>query len=149
MTRIKAGDGPPALSEDGRFRTLDIAMLKIRRPSIVIVEDDTSLQAALVFALEAEGFSVRAYSSGTPLVTDPVHADCMVVDMRLPDMDGLSLIRRLRDRGVWAPAILTTTNPDERTRRTAEAMGVQIVEKPLMTGELLRSIDALVAANRG
>lgn len=124
-------------------------MLQTRSPSIVIVEDDASLQSALVFALEAEGFTVRAYSSGAPLVAEPVRADCMVVDMRLPDMDGLSLIRRLRDRGVWAPAILTTTNPDDRTRRTAEAMGVQIVEKPLITGELRRSIDVLIAANRG
>jgi two-component system C4-dicarboxylate transport response regulator DctD len=118
-----------------------------RRTSIVIVEDDTSLLGALVFALEADGFAVHAYGRAAPLLSTPVQADCMVIDMRLPDVDGLTLIARLREKGVWGPAILTTTNPDERTRRRADVMGVQIVEKPLITGELRTLIDDLVAAN--
>ncbi len=119
-----------------------------RRTSILIVEDDVSLLGALVFALEAEGFAVHAYGHGAPLLSAPIDADCMVVDMRLPDTDGLTLISRLRERGHWMPAILTTTNPDDRTRRAAEALGVRIVEKPLITEELRRRIDELVAANR-
>ena len=70
----------------------------------------------------------------------------MVVDLRLPGMDGLSLIAGLRERGIASPAMLITTNPDERSRRLAAAGGIEIVEKPLMTGELKRRIDALVAA---
>ena len=100
-----------------------------------------------MFALEADGFVVLAYPRAGPLLSAPVHADCMVVDMRLPDMNGLTLISRLREKGVWAPAILTTTNPDERIRRQAEAIGVEIVEKPLITGELRGRIDELIAAN--
>lgn len=122
-------------------------MLHMRSPSVLIVEDDASLRAALVFALEADGFIVRAFERGGPLVSAPVQADCMVVDMRLPDTDGLSLISTLREKGLWAPAILTTTNPDDRTRLRADRMGVQIVEKPLITGELRRWIDTLIAAN--
>jgi DNA-binding response OmpR family regulator len=118
-----------------------------RSTSILVVEDDVSLLGALTFALEADGFAVYGYERGAPLLSVPVRADCMVVDMRLPDIDGLTLISRLREKGVWAPAILTTTSPDERTRRTAEAMGVLIVEKPLITGELRGCIDALLAAN--
>ena len=72
-------------------------MPPFRSPSIVVVEDDLSLQSALVFALEAEGFTVRGFSRAAPLLSDPVQADCMVVDMRLPDMDGLSLVRALRE----------------------------------------------------
>ncbi len=118
-----------------------------QRPSIVVVEDDAALLGALVFALEEEGFAVHAYHSGKPLISAPVHADCLVIDMRLPDLDGLTVIRQLRERDVWSPAILITTSPDAHTRRTAEAAGVQIVEKPLVTGELRRSIDQLIAAN--
>jgi two-component system response regulator FixJ len=117
-------------------------------PVIVIVEDDVSLLAALVFALETEGFRIHAFGRGGPLLSAQIRADCLVVDMKLPDGDGLTLISRLRERGVWSPAILTTTNPDVRVRRRAEAMDVQIVEKPLMTGELRRRIDELVAENR-
>jgi DNA-binding response OmpR family regulator len=113
----------------------------------VIVEDDASLLSALLFALEAEGFEVHAFDRAGPLLSAPVRADCMVVDMKLPDLDGLTLVSRLREKGVWAPAILTTTNPDERTRRAANAMGVRIVEKPLITGELRARMDELVAAN--
>jgi two-component system response regulator FixJ len=118
-----------------------------RKMAIVIVEDDASLLGALAFALEADGFAVHAYERAASLLSAPVHADCMVIDMRLPDIDGLTLISRLREKGVWAPAILTTTNPDERTRRRAAGMGVEIVEKPLITGELRGRIDDLVAAS--
>jgi two-component system C4-dicarboxylate transport response regulator DctD len=118
-----------------------------RRTSIVIVEDHASLLGALHFALQADGFDVHAFDRAAPLIAAPPHADCIVVDMRLPDIDGLTLIARLREKGIWAPAILTTTNPDRRTRRTADDMGVLIVEKPLVTGELRALIDDLVAAN--
>jgi len=106
-----------------------------------------SLLGALVFALEADGFSVAPYGRAGPLLSAPVQADCMVVDMRLPDMDGLTVIARLRERGIRAPTILTITNPDSRTRLSAIAMGVWIVEKPLITGELLGRINELIAAS--
>jgi len=126
---------------------LDQPMQIPRGTSIVIVEDDASLLSALVFALEADGFLVHAFGRAGPLLFSPVHADCMVIDMRLPDVDGLTLIKRLRELGVQAPAILTTTSPTARTRRLAADMGVDIVEKPLITGELRVRIDELVAAN--
>ena len=126
---------------------MDQTMQPPRRTSIVIVEDDASLLGALMFALEADGFVVHAYERAAPLLDSPVHADCMIIDLKLPDVDGLTLIKRLRDRDVRAPAILTTTSPTERTRRWAADMGVEIVEKPLITGELRGRIDELVAAN--
>jgi FixJ family two-component response regulator len=113
----------------------------------VIVEDDVSLLGALTFALEAEGFRVHGFSAGGPLLAEPVRADCLVVDMRLPDTDGLRLISRLRELGVWSPAILVTTNPDQRIKRTAAAAGVPIVEKPLLTEELRQLIGELIAAH--
>jgi two-component system response regulator FixJ len=120
-----------------------------RRPHIVVVEDDSSLLDAVAFALEAEGFRVHAYTSAKALLLSPVKADCMVIDLTLPDGDGLGLIRSLRDRGILAPAILTTTHPTGRTRRAAAAAGVEIVEKPLITDELLRRIQSLVDGNIG
>jgi DNA-binding response OmpR family regulator len=116
------------------------------RKSVLVVEDDVSLLSALVFDLETDGFAVLPFERAGPLLGAPVQADCMVVDLKLPDNDGLSLISRLREAGISAPAILTTTNPDSRTRRKAAAMGVQIVEKPLITGELLACINALIAS---
>lgn len=120
-----------------------------RAATIVIVEDDEFLLGALAFALEADGFTVHTFAAGIPVLSAKLQVDCMVVDMRLPDMDGLTLISRLAGNGLRAPTILMTTNPDERTRRRAAEMGVEIVEKPLITGELRGRIGALVAANLG
>lgn len=118
-------------------------------PAVVLVEDDASLLRALTFALEAEGLTVRSYrAAGEALLAAPAPADCLVIDFRLPDLDGLSLIAALRERGVRSPAILTTTNPDERTRRAAALAGVSIVEKPLLTGELRSRIGELIDGDR-
>ena len=128
---------------------MDATTPRLGRKSVLVIEDDASLLSALVFDLETAGFTVYPYDRAEPLLSAPVRADCMVVDMRLPDVDGLSVISRLRQAGVWTPAILTTTNPDARTRRVSETMGVQIVEKPLITGELLACINKLIAADGG
>ncbi len=117
-----------------------------RPPTLLLVEDDLSLRSALAFDLETDGFVVHAFAKAGSALVDVVRTDCMVVDMRLPDLDGLTLIARLRERGVRAPAILITTNPDTRTRRTASAMDVNIVEKPLISLELRRRIDELMTA---
>ncbi len=118
------------------------------RPLVALVEDDQSLLGALVFALEAEGFDVRAHTAARSILERPNNPDCLVVDLKLPDLDGLSLIAKLRERAITAPAILITTNPDERCRAAAKSAGVAIVEKPLIDGELRRHIDEAIAASR-
>ncbi|HZZ88021.1 MAG TPA: response regulator, partial [Caulobacteraceae bacterium] len=80
----------------------------------MIVEDDIHLLSALTFALEAEGFAVAPFARGDEALQAPFRADCIVIDFKLPDRDGLTLIEALRSRGVSCPAILITSNPDER-----------------------------------
>jgi len=116
-----------------------------RRRTVIVVEDDHSLLSALVFSLEAEGFEVRPFTSAGPVLELPGEADCLIVDFKLPDLDGLSLVARLRERDVATPAILITTNPDDRCRSAAKAARVEIVEKPLLGGELRRRIDAAIS----
>ena len=118
------------------------------RTRIIIVEDDTALLRALTFALEAEGYAVSAYGAAEPLLRQSREADCLVVDLKLPDMDGLALIKRLRAGGLESPAILITTDPSARCRRSAAEAKVTIVEKPLIGGELRERIaDALRSSN--
>jgi DNA-binding response OmpR family regulator len=133
LTEIKAGRGDGG--QDGPMPPLVSS-----RPRVTIVEDDVSLLNALAFALEADGYAVSPYTAAGPVLAQPPHADCMVIDLRLPDMDGLALIEALRRLGPQPRAILITTNPDERLRRAAAAADVDIVEKPLIGGELRQRI---------
>jgi DNA-binding response OmpR family regulator len=117
------------------------------RRRITVVEDDASLRSALAFALEAEGYAVAVFAAAEPLLAAPPPADCLVVDLRLPGMDGLALIAALRTLGAQPPAILITSNPDQRRRDAAAAAKVEIVEKPLVTAELRLRIARVIARN--
>ena len=119
-----------------------------RSPRVTVVEDDLSLLNALAFALEAEGFDVTALEHGRRLLTQPPEIDCLVVDLRLGDADGLTLVEDLRAVGCSPPAILITTNPDQRCRRRAAQAGIEIVEKPLIGPELVASVCAALERAR-
>ena len=112
--------------------------------TILLVDDDPALVSSLEFILGIEGYAVRTYGRGRELLDDKnlPERGCMVIDQRLPDIDGLKLIGALRARAVKLPAILITTNPNRALRRRAEEADVTIVEKPLITGALFQQIGA-------
>lgn len=116
--------------------------------TILLVDDDPALCEAIAFALETEDYSVRAYGSGEAALGEasPPQCDCVVIDYRLPGMDGLELLARLRTCGLRCPAIIITSNPTERLRRQVEDAGACLVEKPLLRDSLVDAIDALVAS---
>ena len=109
-----------------------------RNATVAIIEDDAAVRSALAFSLQTDGLSVRAYACAEDLLKDAllVEIECLVVDYRLPHMNGLDLLRELRRRDVNAPAILIATEPSAAVRAAARLMGVSIVEKPLLTEEL-------------
>jgi FixJ family two-component response regulator len=111
--------------------------------TILLVDDDAALRSSLEFVLGIEGYAVRAYSRGCELLEEKNFPDhgCMVIDQRLPDIEGLQLISALRARSVNLPAILITTNPNRALRNRAQEAAVAIVEKPLLTGTLFQQID--------
>ena len=114
---------------------------------IVVVNDDIPLLGAVAFALEAEGWEVVAFSRPSEALEGIGPADCLLIDDKLPHMDGLTLIERLRERQISAPAILITSTPDERRLQRASAAGVAIVEKPLVAEELKQRIQAALGAS--
>ncbi|MBY4636492.1 response regulator [Sphingopyxis sp. XHP0097] len=116
--------------------------------SILLVDDDPALCEAIAFALETEDYSVRAYGSGEAVLGEAARLqyDCAVIDYRLPGVDGLALLARLRTRGLRCPVIIITSNPSARMRHQAENAGACLVEKPLLRDSLIDAIDALVAS---
>ncbi len=110
--------------------------------NVVVVDDDPAVLGALKFALELEGFAVASYRGGAELLAQKhlPQTGCLVIDFKLPDMDGLDLLAALRKREVRSPAVLITTHPSAILRKRADAAAVPIVEKPLLGDALLDAI---------
>ena len=79
-------------------------------PIVCVVEDDAAVRNALKFSLEVEGLAVRVYDGALSLLHDPElpSCRCLVVDFRMPAMDGLELVGELRTRGITTPVIMIT-----------------------------------------
>ncbi len=111
--------------------------------TVLVVDDDAAVRSALKFALEVEGFNVRLYTGAEALLADrnlPQRA-CLVVDYRMPGMDGLELIEILRSQGVAVPVILISGRINEQLLARAERSGaVRVLEKPLSDTALVEGI---------
>ncbi|MGC2617525.1 MAG: response regulator transcription factor [Acidobacteriaceae bacterium] len=114
---------------------------------LLVVEDDNTIREFLTRALAESGFSVDASSLGSQaekLALEGVH-DALIVDLTLPDMDGLELIQRLRAQGMSAPVLILSArrSVDERVLGL-ERGGDDYMTKPFAVAELLARIRALL-----
>jgi FixJ family two-component response regulator len=109
---------------------------------VLIIEDDPAVRNSLKFALEVEGFWVRAYQTGGELLRDvDIPADgCLVIDYKLLEINGLDLLVELRRRKIDLPAILITTHPSPAVRDRAARAGMPLIEKPLLNDMLFQAI---------
>jgi two-component system response regulator FixJ len=117
--------------------------------TVLIVDDDAAVRSSLKFALEVEGLKVRLYDGAEALLADGdlPSCGCLVVDYRMPVMDGLALIDAMRARNVAMPAILITGRANKQLRCLAAKSGVrEVLEKPLSDGALVDSIRSAMAA---
>ena len=115
-------------------------------PTLLVVDDDPAVLASLTFSLELEGFAVSAFDSGERLMAqaDLANPACLVIDYRLPGIDGLSLLRVLRDRGETCPAVIITSNPTRTVRQRTIDAGAVLIEKPLLNDGLTIAIRGLI-----
>ena len=114
---------------------------------ICILDDDPDVLQSLQFLLEAHGFMVRTFSAAVALLTsiDPDNVDCLVIDYKMPHMNGLDVASRLRRRRVMAPIILMTGYPDQHMVEKATTVGIDyVLFKPHLEDSLVRRIrDAI------
>lgn len=116
---------------------------------IILVEDDENVRRSLTLLLRARGFTVEVYRSAVELLTNRTlpKADCYLIDYKMPNMDGLDLIRRLRELGIKAPALMITGFFSNTLKARAEDAGyADVIEKPPVGSALLDCLNAVMAA---
>jgi FixJ family two-component response regulator len=114
--------------------------VSLRKPMVYVVDDDYDVRTSLRFLLETEGFDVRTFRNGAALLGSSTRdrADCLVVDYKMADLDGLELATRLRRLEVKTPIILITGYPDQNIPAKASSAGVcQVLLKPNLEGNLI------------
>ncbi len=112
---------------------------------IHVVEDDQAMRDSLVMLLEEAGYKVRAYSAPEELLARGTRLEpgCVVSDVRMPAMDGLTLLRRLQSNGFALPMILITGHGDIAMAVSAMKAGaIDFIEKPFEAATLFDSIEA-------
>ena len=112
--------------------------------AVYLVDDDPDVRDAIVFLLENEGLPVRAFGEPQPLLDelDGSSRGCMVLDVRLPQMDGLQLLEALRNRSVEMPAIFISGHGDiPMAVRAVQAGALDFLEKPFRDEVLLEKVN--------
>lgn len=123
------------------------AMSSSAKPTVYVVDDDADVLGSLRFLLETDGFNVRTFRNGASLLNAvrSTGVDCFVIDYKMPDMNGIDLAGRLRNRDIAAPVILITGYPDENISARAEAAGVRhVLMKPLLDESLVTRIRGAI-----
>jgi FixJ family two-component response regulator len=121
--------------------------LPSRKPMIYVVDDDYDVRTSLRFLLETEGFDVRTFRSGVALLGSSTRnrADCLVVDYKMAELDGLELALRLRRLHVSTPIILITGYPDENISAKARSAGVrEVLLKPNLEDNLIDCVRNVI-----
>ena len=113
-------------------------------PLISIVDDDEALRNSLDDLVQSIGFRTQGFPSAEAFLSSNHARDtaCLILDVRMPGMNGLDLQRRIVVTGWRIPIIFITSHADDNARaRALEAGAVAFLHKPFREEELLRAID--------
>jgi two-component system, OmpR family, KDP operon response regulator KdpE len=117
---------------------------------VLVVDDEPSILRVIAANLHARGYEALTAASGKAALTliETSQPDCIVLDLGLPDVGGLEVLRRLRTRAT-TPVVILTARDDERDRATALALGADdYVTKPFAMTELLARVRGALAHGR-
>jgi two-component system KDP operon response regulator KdpE len=109
------------------------------KPSILVVDDELQMRRLLRICLEGNGYKVLEAVSGQEALTEVAHRrpDLVVLDLGLPDMDGVSVLKRLREWSQVPVLVLSVRDREEDKIAALDHGADDYVTKPFATGELL------------
>lgn len=119
---------------------------------ILIIDDEEDLRKSVADALESLGYQVVLAADGREGIDDAVEygPDLILVDYRMPDVDGVEFLRNLRSHAqvMHTPVMIVTVDPQLELRKSATDLGIQgFLVKPFSMGELVESVRSLLQAN--
>lgn len=115
------------------------------RKLIHIVDDEDAIRRSASFMLKTSGYAVQTWATGVAFLKEIRHVPdgCVLLDVRMPEMDGLEVQEALRQRGVTMPVIILTGHADVSIAvRAMKAGAVDFLEKPFEKAVLIAAIEA-------
>lgn len=109
-----------------------------------VVDDDDSVRRSVGFMLKTSGYKVQPYSSGAEILKEAKALDpgCILLDIRMPGMDGLEVQEALRNHGVSLPVIIMTGHGDvPLSVKAMKAGAIDFIEKPFEKEVLITAIE--------
>jgi len=110
-----------------------------------IVDDEDSIRRSAKFMLSTSGYAVETWESGVAFLKEAKTAEpgCILLDVRMPEMDGLEVQQALNERGITMPVIILTGHGDIGIAvRAMKAGAVDFIEKPFEKAVLMSAIEA-------
>ena len=108
-----------------------------------LVDDEDSVRKSVSFLLKTSGYAVESWSDGASFLKDAHHAEtgCVLLDVRMPEMDGLEVQAEMAARGIAMPVIVLTGHGEVATAvRAMKAGAIEFIEKPFERDHLLGAI---------
>jgi two-component system response regulator FixJ len=113
------------------------------RRTVHLVDDDEAIRRSAGFMLKAAGFAVAAHESGVEFLKErEIEPGCILLDVRMPGMDGLAVMEALKERGLGLPVIVMTGHGDVGLAvRAMKAGAIDFIEKPFEKASLMAALD--------
>lgn len=121
------------------------------QPIVFVIDDDEAVRDALSVHLELAGLAVQAFASAAEFLgaVDPDRSGCAVIDIRMPDMDGLALQQEMIRRGLTLPVIIITGHGDVPAAVTAFRAGaIDFLPKPFNEDQLIDRVREAMERDR-
>jgi len=119
-------------------------------PSVAIVDDEEGIRKALSRLLRASGLDAESYANGQEFLDAAAEhrPDCVVLDLHMPGMSGLQVLRKLKDAGQRLSIVVITAHDEPETReRCIDAGACAYLRKPLEDRLLLNAISAAMRSH--
>ena len=123
--------------------------MREQRHTVYVVDDDDAVRDSLRALLESCDFNVKDFSSAREflIARREGHGDCLLLDLHMPQLDGIFVLAQMRAEGSGLPAIIITGRSDPALKQRALQNGAfALFDKPVPEDALLKAIDCAIAS---